>query len=205
MLALLACAASDDDDSAGADTETSTASTTQPSSSSDPDSTEGDPLPESSDTAEPGEDATSDENGESTTDTAGPPQLPPTDGAALLPWLEAGSYTGWTAESGPHPSAGPHGSGGVLTFVNDALFASLDAGNGEHPQDAAVVKELFAGDGSISGWAVMVKVEPGQGGASWYWYEIVGTSTYADGIDEGLCTGCHSGGVDQVLTPFPLQ
>jgi hypothetical protein len=205
LCALLACTATDedDDDAAGTGTTTSeSSSNTAPSSSFD----DGNPPPVSSDASDDGsDDGASDGNGESTSDTADPPQLPPTDGAALLPWLESASYTAWSAESGPHPSAGPHGSGGVRTFVNDALFASLDAGNAEHPQHAAVVKELFAGDGSIAGWAVMVKVAPGQGGASWYWYEIVGASTYADGVDVGLCTGCHEDGDDQVLTPFPLQ
>jgi hypothetical protein len=132
-----------------------------------------------------------------------PNQLPPAGAAALVPWLEAGSYLDWAAESGIHASAGPHG-GDVRTYVNAALFDSLSANATSHPVDAAVVKELYDGN-AVAGWAVMTKVAPGEGGDTWYWYELVGSSTYADGIGEDLCSGCHQDGVDQVLTPFPLQ
>ena len=80
----------------------------------------------------------------------------------------------------------------------------LATGAASHPVDAAVVKELYD-DAEVVGFAVMVKVAPGTGGDTWYWYEVVGSSTYADGVDESLCWGCHEDGADQVLTPFPLQ
>jgi hypothetical protein len=130
-------------------------------------------------------------------------ELAPTDPAELLPWLQRGEYLEWTAESGIHLSEGPHG-GDVLTFVNTALLESLDSGATEHPIDAATVKELYDDD-DVVGWAVMVKVATGTGGATWFWYERVGSSVYAAETDVELCYGCHEDGTDQILTPYPLQ
>ena len=74
------------------------------------------------------------------------------------------------------------------------------------PVGAAAVKELFGSTGSeVLGYAVMVKVEEGTAADSWYYYEDYNGTDYADGIGPGLCTGCHSGGTDYVLTPWPLQ
>jgi hypothetical protein len=128
---------------------------------------------------------------------------PPTDGAALVPWLESDAYGGWMAESAAHVSAGPHGST-VRTFVNDALAAGLADGAASQPIGAAAVKELYDADDELIGWAVMVKVAD-DGGDGWYWYERAGSTEYADGTGERLCTGCHSSGVDFVRTPWPLQ
>lgn len=131
------------------------------------------------------------------------PEVVPQGDTALQQWLPRALYRDWPAESAIHPSAGPHG-GSVRTFVDPALFESLQAGSAEHPVGASVVKELYSG-GAPLGWAVMVKIEPGAGGDAWYWYERSGSSVYADGPGEALCTGCHSAGVDFVRTPFPLQ
>lgn len=129
---------------------------------------------------------------------------PPTEADALLGWLEAGTYLDWPAESGPHPSAGPH-FGTVRTFVDDTLFASLQAGNAEHPVGAAAVKELYGAGDQVRGWSVMVKVALGAGDDGWYWYERYDDSVYGDGVGDGTCTGCHGSGVDYVRSPFPLQ
>lgn len=131
-------------------------------------------------------------------------QLPPTDETALLAWLEAGSYLGWQAESGPHPGAGPH-FGVVRAFVNDALFASLSAATA-HPAGAAAVKELYGRNGStVRGWAVMLKIQADSNlGRGWYWYETFNGSG-GGGIGDPVCTGCHSTGKDFVRIPFPLQ
>ncbi|MEX1363752.1 MAG: hypothetical protein AB1Z98_11530 [Nannocystaceae bacterium] len=132
-------------------------------------------------------------------------QLPPTNPAQLEAWLIEGDYLGWAGESAVHGSTGPH-FGNVRTYVNDALFASLDAGAAEHPMEAATVKELYGPGNTIRGWAVMVKVQADSaGGDGWYWYEIYDDSVLADGTGLGVCTGCHGGGTDYVLTPFPLQ
>jgi hypothetical protein len=129
---------------------------------------------------------------------------PPTEADALLGWLQAGTYLDWPAESGPHPSAGPH-FGTVRTFVDDTLFASLQAGNAEHPVGAAAVKELYGNGDQVRGWSVMVKVALGAGDDGWYWYERYDDSVYGDGVGDGTCTGCHGSGVDYVRSPFPLQ
>ena len=145
---------------------------------------------------------------DSTTDpTGGGDQLPPIDSVdALLSWLEAGNYMSWQAESGIHQSSGPHG-GQVRTFFNDVLFDSFTQGLTAHPQGAVAVKELWGDGKSIIGWAVEVKVDAdSQGGDGWYWYEKIGMTEYGGGTGISLCYGCHGGGgVDYVLTPWPLQ
>lgn len=174
-------------------TATATAASSDSGSTSSPDESSDDTTP-----------STTDDPSAADSSTADPPdQLPPTNAAELRPWLESQAYLGWAAESAIHDSAGPHGNG-VRTFFNDSLLQSFVSGNPTHPVDAAVVKELYDA-GVVEGWAVMVKVAEGSGGASWYWYEVVGSSTYADGTDVGLCVSCHETGVDQILTPFPLQ
>ncbi|MCX4243563.1 hypothetical protein [Paraliomyxa miuraensis] len=198
-------------DGSSGDGPTTTASSDDPSSttdstdSTDPTASTDGPGPTSGSTG-PTSDTEPDSSDTTGSSTAEPvDQVPPTNRAELVPWLESGEYQGWTSESGIHPSAGPHGAG-VLTFVNDALLASLEAANPAHPQDAATVKELYDAGGSLVGWAVMVKIQPDSAsGDGWYWYEVVDTTVYADGTGEALCTGCHNGGVDYVLTPFPLQ
>jgi hypothetical protein len=134
-------------------------------------------------------------------------QLPPTESSALFAWLGSGAYETWTAESAIHPSAGPHG-GDVRTYVNDALFDSLSSG-ANHPAGAAAVKELYSG-AELQGWAVGVKTAPDSAaGDNWYWYEIFSvtdpSNPVAAGLGVGLCSNCHAGGQDFVLTPFPLQ
>lgn len=123
----------------------------------------------------------------------------------LRAYLIAASYRQLPAEPAVHASTGPH-FGNVRTFLTPSLAASLTAGTGEHPRCAAAVKELYGrGTTTPIGWAVAVKTEAASAaGAGWYWYET--TSTQPDGgAIEGkgvsLCTGCHDGGHDYVLTP----
>jgi hypothetical protein len=122
----------------------------------------------------------------------------------LVPWLEAGTYLGWAAESGIHPSTGPH-FGDVRTFVNAPLIDALQAGATEHPVGAATVKELYANGDQVRGWSVSLKVSAGTGGDTWYWFEVYDGSVLAEGEGHSACVGCHAGGSDYVLTPFPLQ
>ncbi len=134
-------------------------------------------------------------------------ELPPIDSAEQLEaWLAGGAYKQWAAESQVHASTGPHG-GNVRTYVNAIALGSLASQQSEHPQDAAVVKELYGGGvDTLIGYAVMRKTAPlSEGGANWYWYERIDANVYADGLDVGLCSGCHGGGADYILTPYPLQ
>ena len=125
----------------------------------------------------------------------------------MLSYLQAGSYLGFASESKVHPSTGPHGGTGVRTFVNQALLASLTAGSAEHPAGAAAVKELYT-SGKLAGWAVEVKTQAtSDGGAGWYWYEILSTSgsPLIGAKGPNFCSSCHASGHDHVLAPFPLQ
>ncbi len=132
--------------------------------------------------------------------------LPPTNADDLVVWLRAGNYLGWRHESGIHASAGPH-FGRVRTFLNPALFASLDDGQLSHPAGAAAVKELYGGSGSeVRGWSVTVKLQDeSANGNGWYWFEGFDDTVYASGIGVQGCAGCHSLGSDFVRIPFPLQ
>lgn len=182
------------------------------------DGSTGEPSPTtgaSADVTSTGTDLTGDDSSGSTAatalttgdDTGAAEELPPIDSPELLEaWLAGGAYKSWAVESQVHASTGPH-AGNVRTYVNAIALASLAADNPEHPQDSATVKELYGnGFDTIIGYAVSLKTEPtSQGGATWYWYERVNDTTYGAGLGVGLCTGCHGGGADYILTPFPLQ
>jgi hypothetical protein len=134
--------------------------------------------------------------------------VPPTDSAALLKWLQAGSYKAWPKESAPHRSMGPHQTL-VVTYLNPPLDQSMTAKAAAHPKGAAAVKELQDAGGKTTGWAVSVKTAPdSDGGKGWYWYEILGAPSgnvvaQANGV--ALCSGCHKRGQDFVLIPHPLD
>lgn len=128
----------------------------------------------------------------------------PVQAGPLFAFLQSGDYESFLAEPEAHASTGPHGR--VRTFFNSSLATSLGDGSTEHPVGAATIKELFSGE-SLTGWAVMVKTEAGAAADSWYFYEIFsttdGSSPVADGNGVSLCSGCHSGGSDFVLSGLP--
>jgi hypothetical protein len=133
--------------------------------------------------------------------------IPARDPAAFHAWLQTKEYAAWPKESAAHASTGPHAAS-VLTHLAPKLDASLKAGNAEHPKGSAAVKE-FLSNGQVTGWAAYVKTEDtSEGGQGWYWYEVFsvepGGSTI-EGQGKTTCTGCHSGGKDFVMSPYPLQ
>lgn len=135
--------------------------------------------------------------------------VPPTEAAALLKWLQAGAYKAWPRESAPHRSMGSHQTL-VLTHISPALDKSLAGKAAAHPKGAAAVKELFDAGGKLSGWAVSVKTAAdNDGGKGWYWFEILGAAAgspvVANGNGVPLCVGCHTRGRDAVLTEHPLD
>ncbi len=135
--------------------------------------------------------------------------VPPTDGAALFKWLQAGNYKQWPKESAPHKSQGPHPVQ-VIAYLNPALDRSLAAKAAAHPKGAAAVKELYDAAGKPAGWAVAVKTAAdSDGGKGWYWYEILGATASGNVVANAngvpLCFGCHSTGRDFVLIPHPLK
>jgi len=133
------------------------------------------------------------------------PLVVPTNAAELQPWLEADAYLDWPSESDIHDSTGPH-FGNVRTWLHPELVDSLDSGMAQHPADVGTVKELYGTGTTRRGWSVSVKIaEDSQDGDGWYWYEFFDGAVLADGDGFSACTGCHGGGADYVLTPFPLQ
>jgi hypothetical protein len=136
-------------------------------------------------------------------------EVPTSSTDALFAYLKSGAYLSFPAESGVHPSTGPHG-GGVCTYLTPALKASLEAGNPEHPIQSAVVKELYGSGSTVTGWAVAVKTQAtSNSGKGWYWYEIYSTTDPSSAIGGAngvaLCVNCHAAGKDFILTPIPLQ
>ncbi len=137
----------------------------------------------------------------------------PTEKNALFRYLQQGRYKSFAArESAAHPSFGPHTSFGrpVLTYVNSALEASLQAGNESHPAGSEAVKEMFNPGGELIGWAVASKTQAdSDGGNGWFWYEVTSTMDGSNPVAIGngipLCFGCHSAGRDYFLSPFPLK
>ena len=135
--------------------------------------------------------------------------VPPTEGAALLTWLQAGAYKAWPKESAAHRSMGEHKTL-VQTYLNPAADKSLGAKAKEHPRGSAAVKELLDAAGKLSGWAVAVKTaEQGDKGKGWFWYEIRGTTpgsgVVANGQAVPLCIECHAKGRDAMLSEHPLE
>ncbi len=127
--------------------------------------------------------------------------------AELFPYLQAGTYQSFSAESAPHASVGAHGL--VRTFVNPILEEALAAGSATHPAGSAAVKELYDG-GELAGWAVYVKTqEDSAGGSGFYWYEVSSTTdptqVVADGNGVQPCVGCHAAGTDFTRSAYPLQ
>lgn len=133
----------------------------------------------------------------------------PTEGAALLKWLQAGAYKAWPKESAPHRSMGSHQTL-VITYLSPVLDQSLHAKSTAHPKGAAAVKELLDTAGQVNGWAVAIKTAvDGESGKGWFWYEVLGTAPGSRVVAEGqgvpLCVGCHARGRDTVLTEHPLD
>jgi hypothetical protein len=124
-------------------------------------------------------------------DAVDDPQLPPRGSDDLLAWIEAGYYQSWTCEPVAHParSGSPHGANRICS--NDLIAGS--SGTGPYPVGAAGIKEIFSDSGAITLYAVYRKVDAGEGGDTWYWFEGKRGNIAANGEGESGCTGCHSG------------
>ena len=120
---------------------------------------------------------------------AGDSQLPPIDSAASLEkWLMNGAYKAWACEKAAHPARAGSAHSANRICSNDLLSKSA---SGEYPVNSASVKELFNGAGAIIGYAVGVRTKTGPADASWFWYERVNATTYANGPGVPLCANCH--------------
>ena len=149
-------------------------------------------------------------------------QRPPQGAAAVEAWLKKGDYEDWQCESDVHAARSPSPHGWNRICSNDLISNSATV-DGDWPQGAAAVKELYASMDADTpmGYAVYLKTaSDSEDGANWYWYERIGDSTVADGLgDSGpaksVCVACHAaagsddehtpslGGRDQVYTPVP--
>lgn len=120
---------------------------------------------------------------------ASDPQLPPIDSAASLEkWLKDGAYKAWACEKDRHPARPGSAHSANRICSNDLLSKSA---SGEYPVNSVSVKELFDAGGTIVGYAVGVRIKTGPADASWFWYERVNTTTYANGPGVPLCANCH--------------
>lgn len=135
------------------------------------------------------------------------PALPATNADALFEFSSCRGYIDWPAESASFPTAAPHGDA-TRVYINPAFEASLQAGNIEHPVGSMAVKEIFT-NGELSGWAAMIKVEPGVLDNNWYWYEVLdtapGTAPVAAATGVSVCVNCHRSGTDFLWTNYPLR
>src|SRR5262249_14301395 len=120
-------------------------------------------------------------------------QMPPAGHDALEGWLAGGEYKRWHCEPAAHEARPPSPHGMNRICSNDLLS---QAGAGEYPVGAASVKELYGGDGHLSGYAVARHTKAGAGGDAWYWYERMGSTVVADGAGDAgpskmICVACH--------------
>lgn len=126
----------------------------------------------------------------------------PHDDAGLLAFVQSGAYQSWPAEPAKHKAKGPH-PWDARVFLGPSV-AAKKRGEGTHVQGAAAVLELYDEAGSLGGWAVMVKVEPGTARESWFWWKHYGGETVKQGVAVDPCATCHEPGDDFVLTSLAV-
>lgn len=123
---------------------------------------------------------------------AGGAQVPPMGQAAIEPWLAAGIYKTWRCETSIYPMRlnGAHNRHRICS--NDLIYAAGPA----LPVGATSVKELYDAMDRPFGYAVGIKIAPGEGDSTWYWYERIGRlailQPVADGVGVRECgPNCH--------------
>lgn len=138
----------------------------------------------------------------------GDAQTPPMGTPAVIDaWLAKGDYKAWKCEPAGHAarSPSPHGYNRICNNTKLTSTAS-----GTYPAGAASVKELLVADGgtAIEGYAIGLKLTAGtSAGASWYWYEKVGSNVIANGkgdkagAESTACTACHQGAGSDAMHP----
>jgi hypothetical protein len=125
------------------------------------------------------------------------------DLAAVQAWLESGAYLEWERHD---PAPAPGMTGGARVYLSPELAASLRSEASIHPQGSAAVREIVdASDPTIMiGWALNHKVEAGEAGDAWLFYEVFSTELDAEPLvaERGAagCVGCHGEGRDFVLS-----
>lgn len=122
---------------------------------------------------------------------------------AVQAWLDSGAYLEWERHD---PAPAPGMAGGARVYLSPELAASLRSGASIHPRGSAAVREIVdASDPTIMiGWAMNHKLEAGEGGDAWWFYEVFSLELDAAPLvaEHGApgCVGCHGEGRDHVLT-----
>ena len=116
---------------------------------------------------------------------AGVPERPPRGQKAIEAWLAQGHYrtAPWRCEQGISPARGNGAHGRTRVCSNDLVFVG---DSGPFPAGAASVKEMYDADDRSNGYAVGLKIAPGDGDATWYWYERGGTSPTSQPVADGV-------------------
>jgi hypothetical protein len=125
------------------------------------------------------------------------------DLAAVQAWLVEGWYLEWERHD---PVPAPGMTGGSRVHLSPELADSLRSGASIHPPGSAAVREIVDPEDPerMLGWALLHKLEAGEGGDAWLFYEVF--STEFDGValvaERGAtgCVGCHGEGRDFVLS-----
>jgi hypothetical protein len=138
------------------------------------------------------------------------PEVPPQGRGPIETWIRRGDYRAWPCQLTPQPVTAPSPHEFTRICLNQAWRDTMTTS--VFPVGAAAVKELYGADlRTIRGYAVMLKVGPGNTSADWYWYErypagtqvamlpesIEPDGTIADNVGTAgnamrLCASCHS-------------
>ncbi len=157
------------------------------------------------------------EAGLDTDANVGSPEIPPLGRQAIMRWIEARHYRRaedglWFCQPRVHAATVPSPHQFEKVCINRTLASTRMAQ--EFPVGSSAVKELFAADMvTIIGYAVTIKVLPGNTGEAWYWFEqipgapanpglphpIEADGTISDGLGirgsgnaGDLCASCHA-------------
>jgi len=127
-----------------------------------------------------------------------PPAPVPTEPAELHGFLAAGEYQAWRSEPDLKPG---------LNSTMHRVFLREDAAIDGSPVGAAAVRELWDADGAEQlAWSAVVKVDPGEGPESWFFYETYDfddreAHLVAEVAANG-CASCHAAEVDVIRTEY---
>lgn len=138
-------------------------------------------------------------------------EIPPRGHAALSSWLNMGRYRTWSCQRAPHRAPIPSEHAYTRICLNAQWINALPSQ--PFPVGSAAVKELYDAQlRSITGFAVLLKIGPGNTPADWYWYQrvpagsmnpalpvpITPDGVVADGLadragnERTICASCHS-------------
>jgi hypothetical protein len=158
----------------------------------------------------PGSDASDGTEGTDSSDgihlNSGQANRVPSDDKALFAYLSSGKYKSFKQLQLSALGGAAHEASALRVYYNAPLYQSLTTGtNFEHPAQAAAIAERYDNQGNVRGWVVSVKVNANSdGGQGWYWYAVDSTvdasKLIASGLGLGLCSNCHAGGADYVLS-----